>query len=340
MKIQENVDLKPHSGLRIGGAARYYAEIHTNADIREAWHEAREKDIPLFPIGDGTNTVFTDSTHNQFFIRVMNDEVFKTYDGPDFTNVTVGAGKNWDAFVAWSVENGLAGIEALSAIPGTVGASPIQNIGAYGSEVSQTITSIETFDATTGEFVTFQNPQCEFSYRDSFFKRNLGKFIILRVSFQLSKKAPSIPQYKDAQMYFMERGQKEATLAEIRNAIIEIRARKLPDVAKVPNCGSFFKNPIIPNTELAKLVTQFPDLPSFKVSDTESKLFAGWLIEKASLKGAMLGAIHIYAKNALVLTNPNSDATFLDLQTAITHIQTSVRNIFNIQLEVEPNIIS
>jgi UDP-N-acetylmuramate dehydrogenase len=339
MKILEKIDLKKYSGLAIGGTARYFAEIITNEDMREAWHEARERNLTLFPIGDGTNTIFTDIEHNLFFVRVCNDELFKTYDGPDFANVTVGAGKNWDAFVAWTVTNSLSGIEALSAIPGTVGASPIQNIGAYGSEVSSTITSIEAFDTQTGLLVTFQNPQCKFTYRDSFFKRNLGRFIILRVSFQLSKKAPAIPQYKDVQMYFMERGQKEATLVEIRNAIIEIRARKLPDVTKVPNCGSFFKNPIISNAALQKLLVQFSDLPSFKVDTDNSKLYAGWLIEKAGLKGALLGSIHVYAKNALVLTNPNRNATFLDLQTAITHIQMSVRNVFGIELEVEPNIV-
>ncbi len=339
MKILEKIDLKKYSGLAIGGTARYFAEIHTNVDMREAWHEAHERGLALFPIGDGTNTVFTDTEHNFMFIRICNDEIYKTYDGPDFANVMVGGGKNWDALVAWSVANNLSGIEALSAIPGTVGASPIQNIGAYGSEVSQTITSIEVFDTRNGEFVTFQNPQCEFTYRDSFFKKNLGTFITMRVTFQLSKKAPIIPQYKDVQLYFMERGQKEATLAEIRNAIIEIRARKLPDVTKVPNCGSFFKNPIIPNATLTHLMTQFPNLPSFKVDENHSKLYAGWLIEKVGLKGHMIGPIHVYANNALVLTNPNRNASFLDLQTAITHIQMSVRNVFGIELEVEPNII-
>ena len=262
MKILEKIDLKKYSGIAIGGTAQYFAEIYTNADMREAWHVARERDLALFPIGDGTNTIFTDTEHNFFCVRVCNDELFKTYDGPDFANVTVGAGKNWDAFVAWTVANGLSGIEALSAIPGTVGASPIQNIGAYGSEVSQTITSLETFNTETGEFVTFQNPQCEFSYRDSFFKRNLGKFVILRVSFQLSKKVPEIPQYKDVQLYFLEQGKKTATLDEIRNSIIEIRARKLPDVSRVPNCGSFFKNPIITKKQLTDMLTKFPDRKS------------------------------------------------------------------------------
>lgn len=340
MKILEKIDLKKYSGLAIGGTARYFAEIYTNEDMHDAWHEARERDLTLFPIGDGTNTVFTEKEHNYFFVRVCNDELFKTYDGAEFANVTVGGGKNWDAFVAWTVANNLSGVEALSAIPGTVGASPIQNIGAYGSEVSSTIISIEAFDVRTGKLVTFQNEQCEFSYRDSFFKKNLGSFIIMRVLFQLSKKPAVIPQYKDVQMYFVERGQKEATLNEIRNAIIEIRARKLPDVTKVPNCGSFFKNPIVPNSTLQNLLTQFPDLPSFKVDENNSKLYAGWLIEKVGLKGQMIGPIHIYAQNALVLTNPNRNATFLELQTAITHITKSVHNVFGIELEVEPNIIS
>ncbi len=339
MKILEKVDLKKYSGLAIGGTARFFAEIKTNNDMREAWHEARERETSLFPIGDGTNTIFTDAEHNHLFIRIVNDEVFKTYDGPEFTNITVGAGKNWDALVAWSVENNLAGIEALSAIPGTVGAAPIQNIGAYGSEVSQTITSVEVFNTIDGTFLTLQNPQCEFAYRDSFFKKNLGKFIILRVSFQLSKKAPEIPQYKDVQLYFLEQGKKTAALSEIRNSIIEIRARKLPDVSRVPNCGSFFKNPIITKKQLADMLTRFPELPSFNFSEDTVKLYAGWLIEKVDLKGAMLGAIHVYAKNALVLTNPNRNATFLELETAITHIQKSVRNVFGIELEVEPNIV-
>ena len=339
MKTLENVELKNYSAMKIGGIAKFMLEINDKQELVDAWKLGRKKNMPLFPIGEGTNTVFADGEHERIFLTLKTKGIFKTYEGPDFVNIEAEAGENWDELVEWSVENGLSGLEALSGIPGTVGACPIQNIGAYGSEVSKTIISVEIFDADKCKFYEASNDQCGFSYRDSIFKKNLGKFIITKVSFQLSKKTPEIPLYKDVQLYFLAKKQATATAREIRQAILEIRREKLPNPKQIPNCGSFFKNPIVDRQTLERIQIKYPEIPHFVVDSEKSKLYAGWLIEKAGLKGAEISNIKIYEKNSLVVTNPSEKGNFSDLELAVHEIKTKVHEEFGIELEVEPNIV-
>lgn len=340
MDILENISLKNHSSLKIGGEANFFTHIKEAKDLTVLYKFSKNKNLPIIALGSGTNTIFEDKKIEKVIAKIEIGGITKVYENSEFANVEVGAGENWDNFVAWSVENDLSGIEALSGIPGTVGASPIQNIGAYGQEVSNNIIWLEIFDLQDGQFYEMSREQCEFGYRDSIFKKNLGRFIIVKVAFQLFKKSPEIPQYKDVQFYFLEKKQKTASLAEIRQAILEIRASKLPWPNEIPNCGSFFKNPIVSTEHFDKLMAKYPKMPNFPIDEKSIKIYAGWLIEECGLKGKKIGKIQIYEKNSLVLTNPDGKADFKNLEKAIEEIKESVSEKFEIELEIEPNIFN
>ncbi len=330
-----NTDLKTFSTLRIGGKAHKVFEIRSDDDILSAHRYALAHNKRLVIIGEGSNSVFSD-TENLFVIGSMKSTGIEAAPHGDTTEVTAAGGESWDALVAWAVERNLSGIEALSWIPGTVGAAPIQNIGAYGSEVADTLLSVRAFDRSTEEFVTLSNKECLFSYRDSIFKRSPERYIITHVTLILSHGPAMIPQYKAVQEYF---DGMNPTLAEIRTAIIEIRNRKLPDYRTLPNCGSFFKNPIVTRDVLESIQETFPDIPFFETDTLMIKLYAGWLIEHVDYALAETDNIKFYDKNKLILTNQGS-ASFTELQHVIFAIQKSVRQKFAVTLEVEPNIFA
>jgi len=336
MNIVENTPLKTHSSFAVGGIVQYSAEINTVQDVFDIHAFSLEKNLPLFVVGEGTNTLFADGTQN-FILGLMKIPGIEiTKESPNETHLRVGAGILWDDLVAWTTEQNLSGIEALSAIPGTAGAAPIQNIGAYGSEFKDVCLAVEAYDTTTKTIRSMNIDECLFSYRDSIFKQNPGKYIVVAVTIKLHKKPPSIPKYKDVEEYFIHKP--APTVSEIRTAIIEIRSRKLPDYKTIPNVGSYFKNPIISNAHLERILTEHPNLPYHTTQDGLIKVYAGWLIEQAGYKGKNIHDIVVYKKNALVLTNPNQ-APFKNLQNAEKEIITSVQNKFRIALEREPILI-
>ncbi len=350
----ESFSLKDHSFMRIGGLGAFLIEVASESDFAEAVNFAHERDLPIHVLGAGSNSIFTESGLKKIFIKFTSNSILKIYENSDFANVQVDAGTNWDDFVNWTVEHNLAGIEALSLIPGTVGACPVQNIGAYGQEVSNTITNVRAYDTVQNCFFDFPNLECEFEYRNSIFKKNPGRFIITKVTFNLKKVDSKnfelkIPEYKDVQKYFDKK--KKPTLKQIRNAIIEIRQNKLPDPAYFPNCGSFFENPIVNKFVMSKILMKHLDMPYFETKTADKnlnanelalvnnfKLYTGWLIENAGLKGHNFGKIKIDEKNALVLVNHN-DASFADLIDAIEKIKSAILEQFNVELSVEPNLI-
>lgn len=348
MRILENEDLKKYSSIKIGGVAKYLCEIENEQDIEEFLNFTNKEKLPSIILGSGNNTFFNDGLLKKTFGLIKIKGKFKSYDGPDFVNIEIGAGEDWDELVEWAVGNNWSGLECLSLIPGTVGASPVQNIGAYGQEVKNVITHVRAYDTEYDEFIEIPNDQCLFEYRDSLFKKNPNRFIISSVSMQLKKVSNKllIPQYKDLQLYFLEKKQKTATLLEIRKAIIKIRKEKLPDPKEIPNCGSFFKNPIIPEDFAEKILIEFPQMPQFKMSsekinDKEKsniKIFAGWLIEQAGLKGFEYKNLAIYDKSALVVIN-KSDSTASDLIELEKIINEKIDRVFGITLEREPNFI-
>ncbi|MDD3662383.1 MAG: UDP-N-acetylmuramate dehydrogenase [Candidatus Pacebacteria bacterium] len=343
LKIEENVDVKKYTTLKIGGQFRYFVEINNIDEIRElcviAQEDEKYKDIPFFILGGGSNIVFSDGLLDVLAIKVeiKGFEIIKEED--DFVEIKIGAGENWDEIVEKTVRLNFSGLEALSAIPGTVGATPVQNVGAYGSEVKDTIVEVEVFDLKDKKIKILSNSDCNFKYRDSVFKgEEKGRYLITRVTYRLLKGEIPIPAYWDITKYFEEKGITKPTLMGIREAIIEIRNKKLPNPKEVPNVGSFFKNPIVDNKIASEIKEKFPDVKLFPVNENLTKIPAGWLIENAGLKGKSFGNVSIYEKNALVLVNKN-DATKEDLMKAKNEIVRIVKEKFGIILEQEPEII-
>lgn len=338
MKITENAELASLSYLKIGGQAKYFIEIENENELQKIVEIKEKERLPVVVLGSGSNTAFNDNFHNKVFVKIAIDEILKVYEDKNGVNIDVGAGTNWDKLVEWTVKNKLSGLELLSGIPGLVGASPIQNIGAYGGEISNTLTHVKLFDLESKEFYEVTNRECNFDYRDSIFKKNPGRFIITRVAFRLSKEKPSLPQYKDIALYFLGKRNKNPTLKEIRQAVIDVRNKKLPDPKKQPNCGSFFKNPIVDKDQAESLTSRFKDIPNYRAKGGQVKLSGGWLIEKSGFKGKDFGNIKVSDSSALVLIS-NGKATFRELIEARDKIIAGVKKNFDVDLEVETNLV-
>lgn len=235
-----------------------------------------------------------------------------------------------------TVEHRLSGIEALSDIPGTVGASPVQNIGAYGQDVAETIVELTAYDSLSRQHVTLQNEDCQFSYRDSIFRGSeKGRYIIEYVTFKLSKDPPTPPYYKAVEEYFVQNEVNIVTPAALRDAVMTIRTEKLPDPAITPNSGSFFKNPVIEDWQFQDLIVEFPDMPSYEMPGDTHKVPAGWLIEQVGMKGQVINGITVHDKNAVVLKNTGA-TTYAELATARDTVAGAVRDKFRVQIHQEP----
>ena len=348
MNIQEYVNIKDYSTLKIGGQFKYFIEIYNTEDIVKSISFSKEKNIPLFILGGGSNIVFSDGILNiiALKINIKGFEIIKETD--DFVDIKVGSGEIWDEIVDKTVNMNLCGFEALSAIPGTVGAGPIQNIGAYGSEVKDTILEVEVFDVTNNQIISISNNNCKFGYRDSIFKNEAkGKYIITAVIYRLKKYkilseiGPLVFKtlsYPGISKYFEEKGIDNPTPIQIREAIIDIRKDKLPNPKDTPNVGSFFKNPIVENSIALSLKIKYKDIKFFPVDDNYTKIPAGWLIENSGLKGKSFGSISVYDKNALVLVN-NGDASSEEILRAKNEIIKIVEDKFGITLEQEPEVV-
>jgi UDP-N-acetylmuramate dehydrogenase len=339
MEIQEYVDIENFSTLKVGGQFRYFSNINNIDDLKTAVRFSKEESIPLFFLGGGSNIVFRNGVLNVMALKI-NIKGFEIVNETDlYTDIEVGAGEIWDQIVEKTVNLGLCGLEALSFIPGTVGATPVQNVGAYGSEVKDTILEVKVFDLDKNIISIISNDDCKFGYRDSIFKNEAkGKYVIITVTYRLTKSLPSIPNYPGVVKYFEDREINNPTLKEIRDAIIYIRKEKLPDPRVIPNTGSFFKNPIVKKEIASKIKEEFPEARFFPVDDNYTKVPAGWLIENAGLKGRTFGNVSVYDKNALVLVNTKG-ASFEDIIFARDEIIKIVKDKFDIVLEQEPEIL-
>lgn len=337
MLISSGKSLKGLTSLKVGGTAKFLCFITSEGDLEEFHRFSLEEGLPMIVVGELTNTFFTDSEINALIammtikgIRIMNEF-------PDSAIVELKAGENWDRAVQWSVSEGLSGIEALSGIPGSVGAAPVQNIGAYGTELADVFVRCRVYDTQEKVFKDMSLQDCQFSYRNSIFKKKDNPYVIVSVTLELKKTKPEIPAYKDVEHYFRH-AKRKPTLKQIRDAILLIRSKKLPDPKMVPNCGSFFINPIVSEDVAQKLLTTEPDMPHFVV-DSGVKLMAGWLIEKAGLKGKSFGNVSVSKDNALVLTT-NGKATYEEVMSARDEIVEEVRDRFGVELNQEPQVIS
>lgn len=336
LNIHTNVPLKNYITMRLGGNARFMADIHSPSDISEIVGRAKSQQLPIFVLGGGSNTLVHDDGYNGLVLRnrIRGFEVIA--ETVSDVTIKVGAGEEWDEVVKRTVEMRLTGIEALSAIPGTAGAAPVQNIGAYGQEVSETIISIEAYDEQTDQLVTLTHDECHFGYRDSIFRGSaLGRYIITSVTFRLYKSMPSPPFYRAVQDHLDAHNITIYTPQVIRDAVIAIRTNKLPDPSERPNTGSFFKNAIVEAWQVNDIKAEYPDMPLYDMPDNHFKIPTGWLIEQTGLKGELLHGMRVHDKNALVLIN-ESATSFQDLIAARDEIIGAVRDQFRIQIEQEP----
>lgn len=337
MVFEKNVQLSKYDTMRIGGAAKYLCHITSEQELLEALHYASTHKLNTFVLGKGSNTVFTDNGYNGLVI--INDIAgIKPRLGDNI--IESGAGELWDDIVELAVNNDFAGTEALSLIPGTIGAAPINNIGAYGQEIKDTLYSLRAYDKYSEKFVELNNSDCLFGYRDSIFKsKEYGRYIITKVVLKHSKyniKTYLPPTYPSLQQELNSKNG-VVNLKDVREAVIKVRTSKLPDPKTLANTGSFFKNPIVSSDIANALKKAYPDLPVYDF-ENRKKLAAGWLIEKAGLKGYSKNGIAIYDKQALVIVNESSNS-YKDLKDMIDYITNTIYQNFGVKLELEPEII-
>lgn len=337
--IKENESLRDKTSFRIGGVASYFVEVGSEDDVLEAAQFAKSKNLPVFILGDGTDILLSDRKLDAVVVRFENRDFKVTNLGGNKYKVVGGAGLNWDEFVGKTVDEDLGGIECLSGIPGTVGASPVQNIGAYGQEVKDTIDEIVAYDTKTENFLTLKNSDCDFSYRESIFKKEKGRYFILNVSFILEKGKKPTLTYASLVNYLNEKGIKDPSLIEVRQSVLDIRRMKLEDPKKIGNAGSFFKNPIVSSEDFLNFQKKFGQIPHFEV-DGKIKLQAGWLIDKVGLKGKKVGGAMVSEKNALVIVNESGEATAEDVRNLSREIISEVKSKFGVVLEPEVQFIN
>jgi UDP-N-acetylmuramate dehydrogenase len=341
VNIQENVSLTAYSTMRLGGNARYLAEATSNETVQELVQWAKQRSLPFIMVGQGSNIVWRDEGYPGLVIvnRFLGREVLN--EDNDGLTIRVSGGEKWDEVVAWAVGKSLSGIEFLSAIPGTVGAAPVQNIGAYGTELSDVLVEVEAYNTESDEFDKLTAEQCNFSYRNSRFKgADRGQFMILSIALRLHKKNPQPPFYESLQTYFEQHGIKEFTSGTVREAVIAIRKFRLPDPSVVNNNGSFFTNPLIEQSRFEGLQQKYPDIKGWPTKDGKVKISAGWLVEQAGFKGVHDEATGMatWPQSALVLVNEHARRT-ADLLEFRQKIIFKVDELFDIVLEQEPELL-
>jgi UDP-N-acetylmuramate dehydrogenase len=339
MNINEQVNLKEHSTMRLGGVADFACDVKSREELVEAIRWAVAHELPYRVIGSGSNIIWSDDGFRGLLILNQIKQFSITPTDNETAEVIVGSGMNWDAFVAQTVDAGLSGVEAMSSIPGTCGATPIQNVGAYGQDISQTLVSVEAYDTSASQYVTILKSDCDFGYRTSRFNRvDRGRFLIVSLTFQLTKMAPIPPFYPPVTEY-LETNKLETTAANIRIAVVAIRASKLPDPAQIGNSGSFFANPVISPELFETLHNQYDDIRFWEASDGV-KISGAWLIEKSGFKDFHDGetGMATWTNQPLVIVNENAldTASLLKFKQKIVD---AVQTKFGVTLQQEPELL-
>jgi UDP-N-acetylmuramate dehydrogenase len=330
MEIQKNINLANYTTFKIGGDAKFFCSVKSEDELIKAVEYAQINNLKTFVLGGGSNILVSDGGFNGLVIKLD----LKGISYSD-TYVTASAGEDWDAFVGETISRGLYGLENLSAIPGTVGAAPVQNIGAYGVEASSVISKVRALDTNNKIFVDLRNEDCGFTYRSSIFKQERGRYIIVSVDFILSKDPKVNTVYKDVQEYFNVNNISNPSPVDVRKAVIEIRRRKLPDLKLWGTAGSFFKNPIISQSEFDSLQIKYPEVVSFKESDGRIKVSLAWIIDKVcGLKDYCLGNACTYQNQALVIVT-KAGGTSSDVDNLAQHIVNMVKEKTGLYIERE-----
>ncbi len=330
--LTRDAPLARRNTFRVPARAAWFAELHDAAALAELLARPELKDLPLLVLGEGSNLLLT----KDFEGLVLHMAVAGI--DRDGAHVRVGAGERWDGFVRWSLEQGLAGLENLILIPGTVGAAPIQNIGAYGTEVQECVHAVQAWDRQQARAVTLDRAACAFGYRDSLFKHPPGRYIVTAVEFAFPREHALKLGYAGLDKELLAQGVKHPTPADVARAVEALRLRKLPDPAKIGNAGSFFKNPVLPAGRAGELLREHPGMPTYHSSEGNTKISAAWLIEACGLKGAREGGAGVSELHALVLVN-HGHATGSEIWALAERVRDAVKARFGITLEPEPIIL-
>lgn len=335
MQIHNKADLSLLNTLQLRSQAEHFVELHSQEHLQSIVNDANLKKLPWNILGGGSNLVLP-SLVQGLVLKVANRGKELLHEDQNFWFVKAYAGEVWHDFVQWTTQSGYWGLENLSLIPGTVGAAPIQNIGAYGVEVKDTLWEVNCLDLQSGEKKTFSNQECHFSYRDSFFKQEgAGRYLVWDVTFRLPKKNTLHLEYGDIRKELERMNVTQADPRAIAKAVIQIRQTKLPDPKVIGNAGSFFKNPIVSAEFRNSLLLKYPNLVSFPYSESHYKLAAGWLIDQAGWKGKKLGPVGMYDKQALVLVN-HGGASADDVWKLARQVSADVKDLFSVEIEPEP----
>lgn len=333
---QEQVSLKPYNTFGIDVKARFFTQAHSDDEVRETLAQARQRELVVQVIGGGSNLLLTRDI-NAVVLHMASRGRRVLSDNGERVVVEAEAGEPWHPFVQWSLAQGYCGLENLSLIPGTVGAAPMQNVGAYGVEIKDVFAGLTALDRETGELRDFSLEACAFGYRDSVFKRNPGRWLILRVRFVLSHELQAHLDYGPVRQRLAEQGVEQPTAQAISDAICSIRREKLPDPAELGNAGSFFKNPVVAAEVVERIRAQCPGVVAYPQANGEVKLAAGWLIEQAGWKGYREGDAGVHRLQSLVLVN-YGQASGAQVHALAQRIQADILERFGVTLEMEPNL--
>ena len=334
--FQKNISLKPYNTFGINAYAKSFVSVNSIHQLKKIINYYKD----IFILSGGSNILFTKNIQKPVVHLNIKGRSVKKNEDQNNVFVKANAGENWHEFVLWTIENNYGGLENLSLIPGNVGTSPMQNIGAYGVEIKDVFYKLEAFEIATGKIITFYKNDCNFGYRESVFKNtHKGKFIIISVTFKLTKNQHHLNTSYGAIQVELEKKQiTKPSIKDVSNAIISIRESKLPDPKEIGNSGSFFKNPVIGIDQFKVLEKKYPGIPYYKISDSLIKIPAGWLIEKCSFKGKRYGDAGVHKNQALVLVN-YGNATGQDILVLAKKILQTVTDTFGINLEIEVNIV-
>ncbi len=334
LNIKKNEPLSLHTTFKAGGEALFFVEIFSKEELVSAVDYADKNNLEIVPLGGGSNTLFRDGLHNKFVVKVSIGGI-EEKDLGDTVEIKAGAGVVWDELVSFSTEKGLWGLENLSCIPGFVGGACVQNVGAYGSELKDTLKEVFVFDLEDKTFLNIQKEECNYGYRESLFK-NKKRYLVVEATFLLKKISNPQISYKDLKNYFVEKIPQ--TSNEIREAIISIRGKKFPDLKKYGTAGSFFKNPVVDMDFYERLLKEFPEMPAHSV-DSKMKLSAAWILDKAlNLKGYTEGEIGLWKEQPLVVVNAGSKKAE-DIILFVDRVKKIVLDRTGVSLEEEVNII-
>ena len=337
LKIQQGVDFGKLTTMKIRGKSHFFITVKNIEDFRSAVKFSKINNLPIFILGGGSNTIVKSQNFKGVVVKNEIKGFEKIFENDESIEFHINSGENWHNFVNYAVSKGLSGCEAMAMIPGTVGALPIQNVGAYGQEIADILKSVEVLEISTGKIKTLLKSECEFAYRDSVFKNDAkGKYFIVSVNLKLLKSRPEMPEYKALKEKLRNIGKNEENLTakDVMNAVIEIRSKKLPDPEKIANSGSFFKNAIISKEKAIEICEKYQNVPLFEAGENY-KIATGWLIEQSGLKGKEFFGMKIYSENALVLTNISAKS-YNELAQARKIVQDRVFEKFGLKIEQEP----